>query len=148
MLEDQTGATADSRFAHRIGSALEPPGTKKAWREHTRKGRRTERVVSTQQVFGTCSIDGPAAVDGGPHLGLVVDRKAVRAELLPDQVLRPPEPKVSTPAHTKHLGWYLEFEFRVSTRSCRADSQTAARGLCLSISRQLGGDLKAAGLRV
>ena len=23
-----------------------------------------------------------------------------------------PELKVSTPAHTKHLGWYLEFEFR------------------------------------
>ena len=24
----------------------------------------------------------------------------------------PPKLKVRTPAHTKHLGWYLEFEFR------------------------------------
>ena len=24
-----------------------------------------------------------------------------------------PELKVSTPAHTRHLGWYVEFEFRV-----------------------------------
>ena len=28
--------------------------------------------------------------------------------------VRHPELKVSTPAHTKHLGWYIEFEFRVT----------------------------------
>ena len=28
--------------------------------------------------------------------------------------VRRPELKVSTPAHTKHLGWYLELEFRVA----------------------------------
>ena len=28
--------------------------------------------------------------------------------------VRHPELKVSTPAHKKHLGWYLEFEFRVT----------------------------------
>ena len=27
----------------------------------------------------------------------------------------PPELKVRTPAHTKHMGWYLEFESRVKT---------------------------------
>ena len=26
----------------------------------------------------------------------------------------PPELKVRTPAHTEHLGWYLEFKFRVT----------------------------------
>ena len=26
--------------------------------------------------------------------------------------VRPPKLKVSTPAHTKHLGWYVEFEIR------------------------------------
>ena len=31
--------------------------------------------------------------------------------------------KVRTPAHTKHLGWYLEFEFRV-TRQCEGVSGT------------------------
>ena len=31
--------------------------------------------------------------------------------------LRHPELKVSTPAHTKHLGWYLEFEFQGTHRS-------------------------------
>ena len=29
-------------------------------------------------------------------------------------VVRHPELKVSTPAHAKYLGWYLEFEFRVT----------------------------------
>ena len=28
--------------------------------------------------------------------------------------LRHPELKVSTPAHAKHLGWYLEFKFRAA----------------------------------
>ena len=28
----------------------------------------------------------------------------------------PPELKVRTPAHTKQLGWYVEFEFRVTHR--------------------------------
>ena len=28
----------------------------------------------------------------------------------------PPGPEVRTPAHTKHLGWYLEFESRVTHR--------------------------------
>ena len=32
----------------------------------------------------------------------------------PDQSCKYPELKVSTPAHTKYLGWYLEFEFRVT----------------------------------
>ena len=29
----------------------------------------------------------------------------------------PPELKVSTPAHAEHLGWHLEFEFRVTQGS-------------------------------
>ena len=32
----------------------------------------------------------------------------------------PPELKVSTPAHTKHLGWYVGFEFRVTHHSVDA----------------------------
>ena len=34
------------------------------------------------------------------------------------ECLRPPELKVRTPAHTKHLGWYLEFVFRVAHPMC------------------------------
>ena len=43
----------------------------------------------------------------------------------PARPLCPPELKVRTPAHTKHLGWYLEFEFRVTHRTAgRASSAT------------------------
>ena len=40
--------------------------------------------------------------------------------------VRHPEPKVSTPAHTKHLGWYLEFEFRVTQATEDASGETNA----------------------
>ena len=33
-----------------------------------------------------------------------------------DCAICPPELKVRAPAHTKHLGWYLEFESRVTRR--------------------------------
>ena len=43
--------------------------------------------------------------------------------------MRHPELKVSTPAHTKHLGWYLDFEFRVMQAwSCSPASGTSGRG--------------------
>ena len=40
--------------------------------------------------------------------------------------VRHPEPKVSTPAHTKHLGWYLEFEFRHGPRFQKLVSELEA----------------------
>ena len=39
-------------------------------------------------------------------------RRRVLAQL--GGIARPPELKASTPAHAKHLGWYLEFESRVT----------------------------------
>ena len=47
--------------------------------------------------------------------GSGLDSRLAFAFFLPSP-LRHPELKVSTPAHTKHLGWYLEFEFRVTHR--------------------------------
>ena len=44
--------------------------------------------------------------------------------------LRHPELKVSTPAHTKHIGWYLEFEFRGTYRS--ALGRQSCRSTCES----------------
>ena len=35
--------------------------------------------------------------------------------------IRHPELKLSAPAHTKHLGWHLEFEFRVTTGPAEMD---------------------------
>ena len=47
--------------------------------------------------------------------------------------MRPPKLKVRTPAHTKQLGWYLEFEFQVKHRdvsdwSCIVPRDAAAAG--------------------
>ena len=44
---------------------------------------------------------------------------------LRDPHLRPPQLKVSTQAHTKHLGWCAEFEFRV-THSCYCHLRSGA----------------------
>ena len=41
-------------------------------------------------------------------------------------VLCPPEPKVRTPAHTRQLGWYLEFESRVTQCVCVCDELLGA----------------------
>ena len=38
----------------------------------------------------------------------------------------PPERKVRAPAHTKHLGWYLEFEFRHGPRFQKLVSELEA----------------------
>ena len=46
------------------------------------------------------------------HTDLLDQRHCLSRE----RSLRHPELKVSTPAHTKHLGWYVEFEFRVAHR--------------------------------
>ena len=40
----------------------------------------------------------------------------------------PPELKVSTPAHAKQPGWYLEFEFRVTQELAAVAAKQAARG--------------------
>ena len=48
---------------------------------------------------------------GGGRAGVTVADRRQQAS-----VLCPPKLKVRTPAHTKHLGWYLGFQFRVTHR--------------------------------
>ena len=63
--------------------------------------------------------------------------------------LCPPELKVRTPAHTKHQGWHLEFEFRVTHRpvsssrlhcrptAARSEGERPALALCDASTVQL-----------
>ena len=66
--------------------------------------------------------------------------------------VRHPEPKVSTPAHTKHLGWCVGFEFRVmrntgtlrqalSGRRCRTDRRGQAGKGPKSVRETAGGEI-------
>ena len=67
------------------------------------------------------------------------------------QALCPPETKSQvTPAHTKNLGWYLEFEFRVTHLSAREDGQVGPgfhHRMQVALGRELGGCRTTRGMR-
>ena len=75
-------------------------------------------VTTLQPLHAVCSrynvpsCDGP----GGRHVGgwTHANRKHIPTVRQTVNCVRHPELKVSTPAHKKHLDWYLEFEFRVT----------------------------------